>query len=98
MKTKRPTAAQLDVLRKMRGGYRLVEWYSSIQNRRRCKLHPKWGRSIPVSLVTFDILLGAGLIEKVPELCDDYRLTDAGLAALSGDKPIPSPPNGETGQ
>ena len=81
MTTKRPTAAQLDVLRKMADGWRLVERWSHFTHKRRVRCTPEAGRAVTVTLTTFDILVAAGWVEKDPLYCDDYRLIPAGLAA-----------------
>lgn len=81
-KTKRPTAAQLDVLRKMKDGWRLVECSKCFGMTRGYKAYPKKGRCATVTVPTFDVLSESGWVEKDPRYCDDYRLTALGLAAL----------------
>jgi hypothetical protein len=88
MKTKRPTAAQLDVLRKMRDGWEFYGGPEIIHDRYYIHGRHFW-QKIRVANTTARCVIGSGTVEveRRDGARNYYRLTDAGLAALSGDKP-----------
>lgn len=80
-KPKRPTAAQLDVLRKMRDGWVLVPSQGRVMSGFLCKDGRR--TMVRVSENNMNELYCEGMIATAGDVWEPrYRLTDAGRAAL----------------